>query len=132
VSANVRTEASITSRSGAIMERVPIVLDELVSRAREQRSAKLRELVARAIDERPRLPRRGARRDGARVSQPPAGGARHEGASIVYPVNETALRHGAGVEQEATSGKEAYAGGGWQPGLFREGSLPGYESRSAR
>jgi uncharacterized cupin superfamily protein len=59
-------------------------------------------------------------------------GARNEGAAIVYPVDETALRHGAGVEQEATSGKEAYAEGRWQPGPFREGSLPDYESRSAR
>ncbi|HEV8688011.1 MAG TPA: cupin domain-containing protein [Gaiellaceae bacterium] len=58
-------------------------------------------------------------------------GARHEGASIVYPVDETALRHGAGVEQEATSGKEAYAGGGWQPGPFREGGLPDFDDRAA-
>jgi len=26
-----------------------------------------------------------------------------------YPVNETALRHGAGVEQETTDAREAYA-----------------------
>jgi uncharacterized cupin superfamily protein len=59
-------------------------------------------------------------------------GARNEGASTVYPVDPTALRHRAGVEQEATSGKEAYVGVAWEPGPFREGDLPDYESRSAR
>jgi uncharacterized cupin superfamily protein len=55
-------------------------------------------------------------------------GARNEGASTVYPVDETALRHAAGVEQEATSGKEAYAGLAWQPGPFLEGTLPDFDS----
>jgi uncharacterized cupin superfamily protein len=63
-------------------------------------------------------------------------GSRNEGASTVYLVDETALRHRAGVEEEATSGKEAYVGVRWQPGPFRKGSLPdldsGYEKRSAR
>jgi uncharacterized cupin superfamily protein len=59
-------------------------------------------------------------------------GARNEGARIVYPVDETALRHGAGVEREATSGKEAYGEDRWQPGPYRDGLLPDYESRSAR
>jgi uncharacterized cupin superfamily protein len=36
------------------------------------------------------------------VGQRPEGGLR-------YPVEEVALRHGAGVEQETNSGKEAYA-----------------------
>ncbi len=60
-----------------------------------------------------------------------AAGSRNEGASTVYLVDETALRHGAGVEQEATSGKEAYVGVRWQPGPFREGSLPDFERRAA-
>jgi uncharacterized cupin superfamily protein len=51
-------------------------------------------------------------------------GSRNHPGSGVYLVDETALRHAAGVEQEATSGKVAYAGITWQPGPFREGSLP--------
>jgi len=43
-------------------------------------------------------------------------GARKDSA-IVYPRSELALRHGAGVEVEALSGREAYAHyPGWQPG----------------
>jgi uncharacterized cupin superfamily protein len=37
-------------------------------------------------------------------------GARNAGEGLVYPVSELALRHGAGVTEEATSGKVAYAG----------------------
>ncbi|MDF2750388.1 MAG: cupin protein [Gaiellaceae bacterium] len=37
-------------------------------------------------------------------------GTRTEGTGVVYPVSELALRHGAGVEREATTGAEAYAG----------------------
>ncbi len=37
-------------------------------------------------------------------------GARIAGAGIVYPVSEVALRHGAGVEREARSPGDAYAG----------------------
>ena len=37
-------------------------------------------------------------------------GARDAAAGIVYPVSEAALRHEAGVEREATSPAEAYAG----------------------
>jgi uncharacterized cupin superfamily protein len=37
-------------------------------------------------------------------------GARTEGHGIRYPVSEMALRHGAGVSEEATSGKVAYTG----------------------
>jgi uncharacterized cupin superfamily protein len=61
-------------------------------------------------------------------------GSRNHPGSAAYLVDETALRHRAGVDQEATSGKEAYTGITWQPGPFREGSLPdlSYESRSAR
>jgi hypothetical protein len=33
-----------------------------------------------------------------------------EGEELVYPVSELALRHQAGVEEEATTGKVAYAG----------------------
>ena len=36
-------------------------------------------------------------------------GARNAGEGLVYPVSELALRHGAGVAEEATSGKVAYA-----------------------
>ena len=42
-----------------------------------------------------------------------------------YPVDETALRHGAGVEQETTDPKEAYAPyPGRGPTAYREGWLP--------
>jgi uncharacterized cupin superfamily protein len=58
-------------------------------------------------------------------------GARNEGASTVYLVDETALRHGAGVEEEATSGKEAYVGVRWEPGPFREGTLPDFDSAAS-
>ncbi|HET7429426.1 MAG TPA: cupin domain-containing protein [Gaiellales bacterium] len=37
-------------------------------------------------------------------------GARNAGEGLVYPVSELALRHQAGVEEEATTGKVAYAG----------------------
>jgi uncharacterized cupin superfamily protein len=43
-----------------------------------------------------------------------------------YPVDETALRHGAGVEQETTDEKEAYARvPRRQPTRYRPDSLPG-------
>ena len=42
-----------------------------------------------------------------------------------YTVDEVALRHGAGVEQETTDEKEAYARFVWrQPGRYRDGWLP--------
>jgi uncharacterized cupin superfamily protein len=42
-----------------------------------------------------------------------------------YTVDETALRHGAGVEQETSDPAEAYARfGARQPGPYREGWLP--------
>jgi uncharacterized cupin superfamily protein len=59
-------------------------------------------------------------------------GARKEHEAIVYAVDETALRHDAGVERETSSPKEAYSRGRWEPGPFREGSLPDYDKRSAR
>ena len=37
-------------------------------------------------------------------------GARNAGEGLVYPVLDLALRHGAGVTEEATTGKVAYAG----------------------
>ncbi|MDX6534502.1 MAG: hypothetical protein QOF68_2246 [Gaiellales bacterium] len=37
-------------------------------------------------------------------------GARTPGAGLVYPVSEPALRHDAGVAEEATAGEVAYAG----------------------
>jgi uncharacterized cupin superfamily protein len=36
-------------------------------------------------------------------------GARRKGRGIVYPVNETALRHGAGVDEETSNPRVAYA-----------------------
>jgi uncharacterized cupin superfamily protein len=42
-----------------------------------------------------------------------------------YPVDETALRHGAGVEQETTDPEQAYAGlPRRKPTAFREGWVP--------
>jgi uncharacterized cupin superfamily protein len=42
-----------------------------------------------------------------------------------YPVDETALRHGAGVEEETTEPEQAYAGlTRRQPRAYREGWLP--------
>ena len=42
-----------------------------------------------------------------------------------YPVDETALRHGAGVEQETTEPKQAYAGlTRRKPTRYRDGWLP--------
>ena len=36
-------------------------------------------------------------------------GARRKGRALVYPVNETALKHGAGVEEETSDPAVAYA-----------------------
>ena len=36
-------------------------------------------------------------------------GARNAGEGLRYPVSDVALRHGAGVQEEATTGKVAYA-----------------------
>ena len=52
-------------------------------------------------------------------------GARHQSASIRYPVDETARRHGAGVAEETSSPKEAYAGFELEHGRYRDGTLPG-------
>jgi uncharacterized cupin superfamily protein len=38
-----------------------------------------------------------------------AAGARNPGRGLRFPANETAIRHGAGVEQETTDSREAYA-----------------------
>jgi uncharacterized cupin superfamily protein len=52
-------------------------------------------------------------------------GARNAGDGLVYPVSELALRHRAGVKEEATSGKVAYAGSAEpQHGPCQEGFLP--------
>ncbi len=54
-------------------------------------------------------------------------GARNAGEGLVYPVSEVALRHNAGVEEEATTGKVAYANvpetvhGPYQEGFLPEG-----------
>lgn len=60
---------------------------------------------------------------------------RDEPSRLVYPVDPVAQRHGAGVDEETRSGKEAYSRFGegfFRRGLYREGDLPDYESRSAR
>lgn len=66
-----------------------------------------------------------------------AAGARIEAPAseprIVYPVDEAALKHGAGVEQEAHSGQEAYARFARpKQGRYREGHLPEGRARMAR
>jgi uncharacterized cupin superfamily protein len=52
-------------------------------------------------------------------------GARPQPEELLYPVSEVARKHGAGVEQEATSGQEAYAAFE-RPyeGPYRDGLLP--------
>lgn len=53
-------------------------------------------------------------------------GARGEGKGVVYPVNEVAQKHGAGVEQETSEPREAYAGTSEiRPVRYAEGDLPG-------
>jgi hypothetical protein len=52
-------------------------------------------------------------------------GRRPEQGELLYPVVEVARKHDAGVEQETTSGKEAYASFSRsveEP--YREGTLP--------
>jgi uncharacterized cupin superfamily protein len=45
---------------------------------------------------------------------------------LVYPVDPVALAHDAGVAEETTSGKDAYARfGKYETGPYREGTLPG-------
>ena len=53
-------------------------------------------------------------------------GERRPEVGLRYPVQDVALRHGAGVEQETTVGREAYARFP-EPdeGEYREGTLPG-------
>ena len=52
-------------------------------------------------------------------------GARPEQEELLYPVAEVARKHDAGVEQETTSGKEAYAPFSRSvPERYREGTLP--------
>ena len=51
-------------------------------------------------------------------------GARNAGDGLVYPVSEVALRHEAGVTEEATTGEVAYAGSPkTAPGPHPEGLL---------
>jgi uncharacterized cupin superfamily protein len=53
-------------------------------------------------------------------------GVRPEQEELLYPVADVALRHSAGVEQETTSGDEAYARFPRSTlGPYREGTLPG-------
>ena len=53
-------------------------------------------------------------------------GTRPEQEELLYPVADVARKHGAGVEQETTSGREAYAAFPRStPERYREGTLPG-------
>jgi uncharacterized cupin superfamily protein len=53
-------------------------------------------------------------------------GARPEHEELRYPVDDLARKHKAGVEQETSSGREAYAPFGRPTaGPYREGMLPG-------
>jgi uncharacterized cupin superfamily protein len=53
-------------------------------------------------------------------------GARPETEELLYPVVDVARKHDAGVEQETTSGDEAYAAFSIPPtGPYRPGLLPG-------
>jgi uncharacterized cupin superfamily protein len=52
-------------------------------------------------------------------------GARPKHEELLYPVSDVARKHGAGVEQEATSGREAYAAfAKSEEGPDRDGLLP--------
>ena len=52
-------------------------------------------------------------------------GARPKHEELLYPVSDVARKHGAGVEQEATSGREAYAAfSRFDEGPYRDGLLP--------
>jgi hypothetical protein len=52
-------------------------------------------------------------------------GARPQPEELLYPVSEVARKHKAGVEQEATSGREAYAAfAKFDEGPYRDGLLP--------
>jgi len=52
-------------------------------------------------------------------------GARPQPEELLYPVSELARKHNAGVEREATSGREAYAAFTMAAeGPYREGLLP--------
>jgi uncharacterized cupin superfamily protein len=52
-------------------------------------------------------------------------GARPKAEELLYPVSEVARKHRAGVEQETTSGREAYAAySSSDEGPYRDGLLP--------
>ena len=52
-------------------------------------------------------------------------GARPQPEELLYPVSEVARKHGAGVEQEATTGQEAYAAfARHYEGPYQDGLLP--------
>ena len=55
-------------------------------------------------------------------------GARSPASSVLYPAREVALKHGAGVREDTSSGAEAYAKVS-KPAArpYREGDLPGWE-----
>jgi uncharacterized cupin superfamily protein len=52
-------------------------------------------------------------------------GARPKHEELLYPVSDVARKHGAGVDQEATAGREAYAAfAKSEEGPYRDGLLP--------
>ena len=54
-------------------------------------------------------------------------GLRPEDEELLYPVDDAALKHNAGVEEETTSGREAYARfGKSQVAPMQEGTLPSF------
>jgi uncharacterized cupin superfamily protein len=55
-------------------------------------------------------------------------GVRPDVEELLYPVAEVARKHDAGVEQETSSGQEAYAQfSRSQEGSYREGALPAFD-----
>ena len=59
-------------------------------------------------------------------------GARRKGRGLRYPVNETALKHGAGVEEETSDGSVAYARFAEDKPISCPEEFPPAISRSAR
>jgi uncharacterized cupin superfamily protein len=58
-----------------------------------------------------------------------AAGARRKGRGIRYPVSELALGYGAGVEQETTDPREAYARVGEEKAVACPAGLPDWGRR---
>jgi hypothetical protein len=59
-------------------------------------------------------------------------GARPEHEELLYPVAEVARKHGAGVEKQTSSGREAYARFPRPTaGPYRDGTLPSLDGRAS-